>query len=76
MTKAESRGSDFSMATPQHDTEYVQKFATKDVVDEATAGDDESSDLSSVGSFGDEDEYEDDNGEGREQPPAGQMDDV
>ena len=79
MTKAEPLGSDFFMATPQRNTEYIRQYATKEVVDEATAGDDESSDLSSVGSFSDDDDDDDDddeNGEGGEQQAAGQMDDV
>lgn len=46
-------------------TEYVQKYATKDAADEAGAESEDDDDMSSVASFGDEDEE-----------PAGQMDDV
>lgn len=46
-------------------TEYVQKYANKDVVDEAGAESEDEDDMSSVASFDDDDEE-----------PAGQMDDV
>ncbi|KAF3071843.1 Ubiquitin-conjugating enzyme E2 8 [Trichoderma lentiforme] len=45
--------------------EYVQKYANKDVVDEAGAESEDEDDMSSVASFDDDDEE-----------PAGQMDDV
>ena len=45
--------------------EYVQKYASKDAADEAGAESEDDDDMSSVASFGDEDEE-----------PAGQMDDV
>ncbi|KAK2613066.1 ubiquitin-conjugating enzyme E2 H [Conoideocrella luteorostrata] len=45
--------------------EYVQKYATKDAADEAGAESEDDDDMSSVASFGDDDEE-----------PAGQMDDV
>lgn len=45
--------------------EYVQKYANKDAADEAGAESEDDDDLSSVASFGDDDEE-----------PAGQMDDV
>ncbi|KAI3317754.1 ubiquitin-conjugating enzyme/RWD-like protein [Xylariaceae sp. AK1471] len=44
--------------------EYVQKYASKDAADEAGAESEDDDDMSSVASFGDDDE------------PAGQMDDV
>ncbi|XDG06122.1 hypothetical protein ABKA04_005737 [Annulohypoxylon sp. FPYF3050] len=44
--------------------EYVQKYASKDAADEAGAESEDDDDMSSVASFGEEDE------------PAGQMDDV
>ena len=37
-------------------TEYVVKYANKDAVDEAGAESDDDDDMSSVGSFGDEDD--------------------
>lgn len=46
-------------------TEYVQKYASKDAANEAGNESEEDDDMSSVASFGDEDEE-----------PAGQMDDV
>ena len=46
-------------------TEYVQKYANKDSVDEAGAESEDEDDMSSVASFDDDDEE-----------PAGQMDDV
>ncbi|KAL7956873.1 ubiquitin-conjugating enzyme/RWD-like protein [Trichoderma compactum] len=46
--------------------EYVQKYANKDVVDEAGAESEDEDDMSSVASFDDDDDEE----------PAGQMDDV
>lgn len=46
--------------------EYVQKYANKDMVDEAGAESEDEDDMSSVASFGDDDDEE----------PAGQMDDV
>ncbi|KAI2627066.1 ubiquitin-conjugating enzyme/RWD-like protein [Hypomontagnella submonticulosa] len=45
--------------------EYVQKYASKDAADEAGAESEDDDDMSSVASFGDE-----------EDEPAGQMDDV
>ncbi|KAJ0161373.1 Ubiquitin-conjugating enzyme E2 8 [Colletotrichum tanaceti] len=45
--------------------EYVQKYASKDAADEAGAESDDDDDMSSVGSFGDDDEE-----------PAGRLDDV
>lgn len=45
-------------------TEYVQKYASKEAADEAGAESEDDDDMSSVGSFGDDDE------------PAGPMDDV
>jgi ubiquitin-conjugating enzyme E2 H len=45
--------------------EYVLKYANKDAVDEAGAESDDDDDMSSVGSFGDEDEE-----------PAGTMEEV
>ncbi|KAI8626416.1 ubiquitin-conjugating enzyme/RWD-like protein [Xylariaceae sp. FL1651] len=45
--------------------EYVQKYASKDAADEAGAESEDDDDMSSVASFGDEDDE-----------PAGQMDDV
>ncbi|KAF5542690.1 ubiquitin-conjugating enzyme E2 H [Fusarium phyllophilum] len=45
--------------------EYVQKYASKDAADEAGAESEDDDELSSVASFGDDDEE-----------PAGQMDDV
>lgn len=47
------------------DAEYVQKYASKDAADEAGAESEDDDDMSSVASFGDE-----------EDEPAGQMDDV
>ena len=47
------------------DAEYVQKYASKDAADEAGAESEDDDDMSSVASFGDEDDE-----------PAGQMDDV
>ncbi len=47
-------------------TEYVQKYANKDAVDEGGAESEDDDDMSSVASFGDEEDEE----------PAGQMDDV
>ncbi|KAF4991094.1 hypothetical protein FGRMN_8054 [Fusarium graminum] len=46
--------------------EYVQKYASKDAADEAGAESEDDDELSSVASFGDDDDEE----------PAGQMDDV
>lgn len=46
-------------------TEYVQKFATKDAANEGGAESEDDDDLSSVASFDDDDDE-----------PAGQMDDV
>jgi ubiquitin-conjugating enzyme E2 H len=46
-------------------TEYVQKYASKEAADEAGAESEDDDDMSSVASFGDEDDE-----------PAGQMDDV
>lgn len=46
--------------------EFVRKYATKEAVEDTDAVSDESSDMSSVASFGDEGDEE----------PAGQMDDV
>lgn len=45
--------------------EYVSKYATKDAADEAGAESDDEDDMSSVGSYGDEDDE-----------PAGQMEEV
>jgi ubiquitin-conjugating enzyme E2 H len=45
--------------------EYVIKYASKDAADEAGAESDDDDDMSSVGSFGDEDDE-----------PAGQMEEV
>lgn len=45
--------------------EYVIKYASKDAADEAGAESDDEDDMSSVGSFGDEDDE-----------PAGQMEEV
>ena len=45
--------------------EYVQKYASKDAADEAGNESEDDDDMSSVASFGDEDDE-----------PAGQMDDV
>ncbi|KAL0764566.1 hypothetical protein CaCOL14_012867 [Colletotrichum acutatum] len=45
--------------------EYVQKYASKDAADEAGAESEDDDDMSSVGSFGDDDEE-----------PAGRLDDV
>lgn len=50
-------------------SEYVQKYASKDAADEAGAESEDDDDMSSVGSF-EEDE------DGDEDEPAGQMDDV
>ncbi|KAI1366854.1 ubiquitin-conjugating enzyme/RWD-like protein [Xylaria arbuscula] len=47
--------------------EYVQKYASKDAVDEAGAESEDDDDMSSVASFGDDDDDDE---------PAGQMDDV
>lgn len=47
-------------------TEYVTRYATKAAADEAGAESEDDDDLSSVGSYNDEDDEE----------PAGQMDDV
>ena len=46
--------------------EYVAKYATKDAADEAGAETDDDDDMSSVGSYGDEEDDE----------PAGQMEEV
>ncbi|KAH8887537.1 hypothetical protein GQ53DRAFT_784161 [Thozetella sp. PMI_491] len=46
--------------------EYVQKYASKDAADDAGAESEDDDDMSSVASFGDEEDEE----------PAGQMDDV
>lgn len=48
------------------ETEYVQRYASKDAAEEAGAESEDDDDMSSVGSFGDDDDDE----------PAGQMDDV
>jgi ubiquitin-conjugating enzyme E2 H len=45
--------------------EYVQKYASKDAADDAGAESEDEDDMSSVASFGDDDDE-----------PAGQMDDV
>lgn len=45
--------------------EYVQKYASKDAVDDTGAETEDDDDMSSVASFGDEDDQ-----------PAGHMDDV
>jgi ubiquitin-conjugating enzyme E2 H len=45
--------------------EYVQRYASKDAAEEAGAESEDDDDMSSVGSFGDDDDE-----------PAGQMDDV
>lgn len=45
--------------------EYVQKYASKDAADDAGAESEDDDDMSSVASFGDDDDQ-----------PAGQMDDV
>jgi ubiquitin-conjugating enzyme E2 H len=45
--------------------EYVQRYANRDAADEAGAESEDEDDMSSVASFGDEDEE-----------PAGQMDDI
>ena len=47
-------------------TEYVTKYASKDAADEAGAESDDDDDMSSVGSFGDDEDEE----------PAGQMEEV
>lgn len=49
-------------------TDYVQKYATKSAADEAGAESESDDDLSSVGSYNDDDD--------EEAQPAGQMDDV
>ena len=49
-----------------HAAEYVQKYASKESADEAGAESEDDDDMSSVASFGDDDDVE----------PAGQMDDV
>ena len=46
--------------------EYVTKYASKDAADEAGAESDDEDDMSSVGSFGDDEDQE----------PAGQMEEV
>ncbi len=46
-------------------TEYVQRYASKEAADDAGAPSEDDDDMSSVASFGDE-----------EDEPAGQMDDV
>lgn len=46
--------------------EYVSKYASKDAADEAGAESESEDDMSSVGSFGDDDDQE----------PAGQMEEV
>lgn len=48
------------------ETEYVQKYANKDAADEAGAETEDDDDMSSVASFGEDEDEE----------PAGQMDDV
>lgn len=47
------------------EVEYVQRYASKDAAEEAGAESEDDDDMSSVGSFGDDDDE-----------PAGQMDDV
>jgi len=47
-------------------TEYVTKYASKDAADEAGAESDEDDEMSSVGSFGDDEDEQ----------PAGQMEEV
>jgi len=47
-------------------TEYVAKYASKEAADEAGAESDDDDDMSSVGSFGDDEDEE----------PAGQMEEV
>jgi hypothetical protein len=49
----------------KEEVEYVVKYANKDAVDEAGAESDDDDDMSSVGSFGDE-----------EDEPAGTMEEV
>ena len=49
-----------------YETEYVNKYASKDAADEAGAESDDDDDMSSVGSFGDDEDDE----------PAGQMEEV
>lgn len=49
-------------------TDYVSRYATKNAADEAGAESEDDDDLSSVGSYNDDD--------GEEAQPAGQMDDV
>jgi ubiquitin-conjugating enzyme E2 H len=53
-------------AQPLTVAEYVQKYASKDAADEAGAESEDDDELSSVASFGDDDDEE----------PAGRLDDV
>lgn len=55
----------FARLTFRLNTEYVQKYASKDAADDAGEETEDDDDMSSVASFGDEDDE-----------PAGQMDDV
>jgi ubiquitin-conjugating enzyme E2 H len=55
------------MSTDAELADYVQRYATKNAADEAGAESEDDDDLSSVGSYNDDDE---------EAQPAGQMDDV
>lgn len=49
-----------------HITEYVAKYASKEAADEAGVESDDDDDMSSVGSFGDDEDEQ----------PAGQMEEV
>jgi ubiquitin-conjugating enzyme E2 H len=61
------RGRGFMLTRGMLLADYVQKYATKSAADEAGAESESDDDLSSVGSYNDDDE---------EAQPAGQMDDV
>lgn len=60
-----SRSSVLHVKLLTKELEYVQRYASKDAAEEAGAESEDDDDMSSVGSFGDDDDE-----------PAGQMDDV
>lgn len=67
MSRLKVRGNGvLSEAQPLTVAEYVQKYASKDAADEAGAESEDDDELSSVASFGDDDDEE----------PAGRLDDV
>ena len=65
-----SKVSQYLVEIPRHlrlrQTEYVAKYASKEAADEAGVESDDDDDMSSVGSFGDDEDEQ----------PAGQMEEV